>query len=142
MTTFFTLNDGRSWLHQNWAYDAVLESIADVLDEDAGGRELAAWLRDQRCLVQGPGVGSVDLRELTVENQRRIVGAVPRALEMARAKGPKGWHDPSYFPAWLSSFELLARMVEAVERGEPPGEPMHGVRGLLPPTGLRSGPGW
>ncbi len=32
MTAFIALGDGRSWWAANWAYDAVIEGIADVLD--------------------------------------------------------------------------------------------------------------
>ncbi len=142
MSAFFVLTDGRAWSKANWAYDAVLDAIADALPNDGAGQLLAEWLLEQRCRVQGPGVGTVDLRELTDENRRRIVEAIPRALEMARKKGPRDWHDPSFFPQWLSAFELLVQMIESAERGDPPEALNPDMRGPIPPTGERRGPGW
>lgn len=129
-------------MRANWTYDAALDAIAEALHNDEDGRALATWLLEQRCQVQGPGVGTVDLRELTNDNRRRIVEAMPRALEMVRQRGPRHWHDPSLFPQWLSSFELLVRMIASVERGESPETLNPGMSELIPPTGMRSGPGW
>lgn len=142
VSAFFILSDGRAWSRANWAYDSVLDAIAAILTRDESGRALASWLLEQRCQVQGPGVGTVDMRELTDENQRRIVLAVPQALEMARTRGPTHWHDPSFFPQWLGSFEVLVQMLESVQRGEPPEALNPHLRGVVPPSGTRSGPGW
>jgi hypothetical protein len=110
--------------------------------QDIEGQPLATWLLDQQCSEQGPGIGYLDLREVTPENQRRIIDGLHLALRQARSEGPLGWSDPSAFDAWLSSFDFLLRLVDSVERGEAPdavSDP--NVRLLMPPTGERRGPG-
>ncbi len=143
MSTFITLGDGRSWLERDWVYDAILRAVARELPNNDEGRALAAWLLEQQCFEQGPGIGYLDLRELTPTNQRLIIECLRLALGRARSEGPLGWNDPSAFSAWLRSFDFLLRLVESVEHGEPPealSDP--NVNGLMPPTGERHGPGW
>ncbi len=108
MTAFIALDDGRSWWAANWAYDAVIEGIADVLDR--AEQELAAWLRQQTCTECGPGLGSVDVRELSPANRRPFRAAAQQAFRAAALAGGLGWHDPSFFPGWLAWFRLLLRM--------------------------------
>ena len=65
MTTHITLQDGRILGTSNWAFDALLECAAKELErrkDTVGG--LPEWLLDQRCIVRGPGIGYLDLREL------------------------------------------------------------------------------
>jgi hypothetical protein len=69
MGGFIILEDGRAYTANNWSYDAVVERIARALPETDAGRALSDWPMDQRCVVQGPGLGSVDFRELTPGNQ-------------------------------------------------------------------------
>jgi hypothetical protein len=65
MTTHITLEDGRIFGTSNGVFDALLECAAKELEsrpDTVNG--LREWLLDQRCEVQGPGVGYLDLREL------------------------------------------------------------------------------
>lgn len=142
MSGFLVLADGRAWSLANWAFDAALQEIADALPDDPCAAPLATWLRDQRSDVVGRGMSYIDLRELTDNNRRRIIDAIPRAVDQARTRGGAHWHDPSFFPAWLSQLEVLVRLVQSVERGEPPEAFNPHMRELIPPNGNRSGPGW
>jgi hypothetical protein len=139
---FIILQDGRAYAAASWAYDAVVERIADALPPSAAGQALAVWLREQTCLVRGPGMGRVDLRELTVENQRLFGRAAQRAFTRALLGGPAGWGDPSFYPGWMRRFRDLTRMMRCVRRREPPEAFNPHMRGLIPPTGERAGPGW
>jgi hypothetical protein len=141
MSTCIVLPDGRIWWASNWAYDSAIWRIADQLDHHPEGVELAAWLRGQTCYEQGPGIGAVDVRELTPRNQQLFRWGARQAFRRAILDGPAGWHDPTRFPAWLAGFQRLLRVWNAVDRREPPGllgEP----KAIVDPTGARSGPGW
>jgi len=138
MGGFLILDDGRAWAPASWAFDAGLEQIAEVLTDEV----LRAWLLEQRCSEQGPGMGRIDVRELTPHNRELLLAAIPVAIERARAKDGSDWNDPSWYPQWLDRFELLGRMVESVARGEPPETLNPQMRSVIPPTGERSGPGW
>jgi hypothetical protein len=138
VSTFIDLDDGRTWRAANWAYDAVVEAIADELNGTDSERELAAWLRSQTCAERGPGLGAVDVRELSPPCRLAFRQAARRAVERAARSGGTGWHDPSFFPGWLDRFRELLRMWEAIDRGEP----VRGAAECAPPTGRRVGPGW
>lgn len=138
MSTFIDLDDGRTWRAANWAYDAVIEAIARELNRTDLERELARWLREQTCLACGPGLGSVDVRELSPASRAAFRMAAQRAYNTEAAAGPDGWRDPAAFPGWLNRFHLLLRMWDAIDRGEPPGQDT----GCAAPTGRRVGPGW
>jgi len=137
MATFFVLEDGRIWGASNGVFDHALEMIAAVLEPDEAGRLLADWLLGQRCEVMGPGVGYLDLRELTPANAARISRAIGHAYK--RACDYRG--DDRLMPLGLENFALLVRMTEAVERGEPP-ELLTSEAWRPFPTSERSGPGW
>lgn len=143
MTTTIVLDDGRVWGHQNWAFDSVIEAIAAVIGRDPAGQELSAWLLDQRCAVQGPGIGHVDTRELSPDSRARFCAAIPSAFAEARGRGGAAWHDPAAFPRWLDAFDQLVKMVESIARGELP-EALTSADWTcpMPPTDKRCGPGW
>ncbi len=141
MSAFIALPDGRSWWAANWAYDAVVERIADQLNGAEEELRLADWLRQQTCWVHGPGLGSVDVRELTPRNQQLFRAAAQRAFRQATLDGSVGWHDPSFFPGWLTGFRRLLRMWKAIDRGEPMGR-LGDSSQPMEPSGLRVGPGW
>ena len=141
MSAFIALDDGRSWWAANWAYDAVIDEIANQLNGTDAERVMAAWLREQTCFVNGPGLGSVDVRELTSQNQQLFRAAAKRAFRLAVLSGPAGWHDPSFFPGWLTVFRRLLRMWKAIDRGEPPGQ-LNDSRECMEPSGRKAGPGW
>ncbi|MHB8876066.1 MAG: hypothetical protein ACYC8T_20440 [Myxococcaceae bacterium] len=140
MSCFIILSDGRAWSTQSWVFDAALGAIAEVLAEDESSSSLAAWLLEEQSAVVG--LGLVDVRNLTPDNQQRFLDAVPRALVAAREKGVRGWHDLGQFSAWIASLELLLNMIESVMRGDPPEVLNPNMKGVIPPTGERQGPGW
>ena len=141
MSAFIALEDGRTWWAANWAYDAVIEGIADRLDRTDAERELAAWLRQQTCVECGPGLGSVDVRELSPASRRAVREAAQRAFRSAALEGAAGWHDPSFFPGWLAGFRRLLRMWKAIDRGEPAGQ-LGDSPARREPSGRQVGPGW
>jgi hypothetical protein len=141
MGAFIILEDGRGWIGANWAYDAIIQSIADELAQTNEGRALASWLLEQRCEVLGPGLGRVDVRELSTDSRCRFRDACRRSLDRIRARGPVGWSDPSFFPAWLVRFQHLIDMWASIDRGEPAGA-LNDLKGTIDPTGERHGPGW
>jgi len=68
--------------------------------------------------------------------------AVKQALAHQNKMGSVTWQTPVAYENWLQKFCLLAEMLAAVDRGEPPELLNPNMAGLIPPTGIRSGPGW
>jgi hypothetical protein len=141
MSAFIALDDGRSWWAPNWAYDSVIEKIAIQLDSTEPERALASWLREQTCIVNGPGLGSVDVRELTPQNRHLFRVAAQKAFRVAVKSGAAGWHDPSFFPGWLAGFRRLLRMWKAIDREEPPGQ-LNDAAECMELSSNKVGPGW
>ena len=135
MTATIDLDDGRAWRAANWAYDAVVEQIAAELDCGDEEREFAVWLRAQTCLECGPGLGSVDVRELSPVFRVAFRRAAERAFQTAQLAGSAGWHSPEFFPGWIARFQELLQMWAAIDRGDPP-------CAVWPASGNRVGPGW
>ena len=86
MAGFIVLPDGRAYAASERAYDRVIECIAEVIIEREEGRALSKWLLEQRSLVQGSGLGSVDVRQLTLSNGALFLDAVKPALERATVR--------------------------------------------------------
>ena len=135
MTTRITLEDGRILGTSNWAFDAILECAAKELkrrDDTADG--LPEWLLDQRCVVRGPGIGYLDLRELSPRASSQFRSACISAYGAMRL-------DSSPV-LWLDLFSLLINMWVSMEKGEPP-EALTDPHWLIHPwSGKRRGPGW
>lgn len=138
MSANIDLDNRRSWWAANWAYDAVIERIADELNSSQLERELAVWLRTRTCLECGPGLGAVDLRELSPTCRMAFCNAARRGLKSASVQGDAQWQQPEFFPGWITRFEELVKMIDEVDRGEPAST---GIP-LVEPTGRRVGPGW
>jgi len=141
MSAFIALDDGRSWWAANWAYDSLIEKVVDQLNGTDAERELADWLRERTCRVNGPGLGFVDVRELTAQNRLLFRLAAQRAFRSAVLSGSVGWHEPTFFPDWLARFRQLLRMWKAIDRGEPP-EQLNDSHECMKPSGKKNGPGW
>jgi hypothetical protein len=139
---FIVLSDGRCFSRRWWAHDAVLSAITDQVsapplrqwilaqlpgpnDEEELG--YGAWFRhsDQTAIVR-----SIDLRLMTVENQRLFCDAVKRAASLH--------HEDEWLERSLSEF---ADMVARMERGELPLSKSDWVE-VVPPKDERIGPGW
>ena len=142
MAGFIVLPDGRAYAASNWGYDRVIGCIAQVVAEQDQGRALSEWLLEQRSMVRGSGLGSVDVRELTPSNRSLVLDAVWQAFERAAARGPAEWCEPSFFPSWLERFRDLVGMLESIDRGEPPQAFNPHMNDVIPPSGRRAGPGW
>lgn len=142
MSTCIVIEDGRSWWAANWAYDAVVRSIAAALPEEALAQALGIWLGEQTCEKLGPGLGEVDLRELSPSARTLFRAAARRAFATTKAGPPPTWGDPSFFGPWAERFEVLIRLLDSVDCGEDPAlfNP-HATR-LVDPTGKKVGPGW
>ena len=139
---FIVLPDGRCFSRRWSAHDLVLRAIAEQVtavplrqwlleqlpapdDEEELG--YGAWFRnsDQTIIPR-----FIDLRLMTVENQRLFCDAVKRAASLD--------HDEEWLKRSLSEF---ADMVARMERGEPPLSKSNWVK-VVPPEGERIGPGW
>jgi hypothetical protein len=143
---FLVLPDGRCLARRWSAHDAVLRAMADQLGQEPAARQLEHWLLEQlpgasdeeelgygawfRASDQQVVVRHLDLRQVTVENQRLFCEAAKRAALVDRAE--------EWLGACLSD---LAEMVERAERGEPPLSKSD-WREVVPPKGGPIGPGW
>lgn len=134
MSGFIILNDGRAWTASNGAFDAVIEALAEELQRYNSGNDLAIWLLEQRSGVKGPGLGSIDIRELTQPNQQLLLNAIEQIADAAELPKP--------LDSWSAKVRLLARMVASYRRGEPPMALNPDMKDIVPSTGKHSGPGW
>lgn len=140
MAGFIILEDGRAYAAANWAYDAVVERIAEALVETADGCALSDWLKEQRIAVKG--LGSVDLRELTPENRQLFQAAARRAFNLSEQQGQQGWHAPEAYTGWIDRFHDLIIMMDSIRRGDPPSAFNPHMIDVIPPTWNQAGPGW
>ena len=132
MAGFIVMSDGRAFSLNNRATDVVVRTIASALP--AG--ELRDWVLAQQSTEVGAGMTNIDIRELTPANARELLGAVRHVAGNASS------FDLPADVDWEAQFSLLADMAGAAERGEPPDDLNPHMRDVLPPTGVRSGPGW
>jgi hypothetical protein len=135
MTTHITLEDGRVFGASNGIFDAIVEVVASELARRADSLPgLADWLLEQRCEVQGPGIGYLDVREFAPRAAREFKEAFHAAYDTA---------DLAAIPEPLRArFSLLCEMWESIARGESP-ETLTSPHWLRrPPSGERRGPGW
>lgn len=119
----------------NGAFDAIIELVAaELRDRDTTLNELPAWLLEQRCALQGPGVGFLDLRELSpvaAKQFREAFFSAYRRIPRQQIAGPL-----------LQKYALLAHMWECIARGEPPESLTSDTWKMAPSSGERRGPGW
>ncbi len=139
MSTFIVVADGRGWYASNFTYDAAIEVIAAELTDAPGAAELKEWLLLQTCRQCGPGIGTVDLRELAPADRELFEDAVLRAVVTVAEMIPPGW-DPVAFPRWHEYFKILAQLIGSTRNREPPES--FAPHGHVPPSGRRVGPGW
>ena len=135
MSTYITLEDGRTLVTSNGIFDNILERTVKELERRTDGLDgLREWLLDQRCVVLGPGIGALDLRELSPRACSEFRSACISAYDKARL-------EASPMP-WLDHFALLIKMWISMEKGEPP-EALTSPHWLIHPCGgERRGPGW
>lgn len=141
------LPDGRCFAPRWSFYDAALRAIADELEAPEVA-ELRGWLlgllpgpADEEHVGYGPWyraadgqliARTLDLRELTPENQ----GLICEAAKRAASRGGAG------HPEWLADCLCkLSDMVTRLERGEPPLSRSDWVE-VVPSEGRKIGPGW
>jgi hypothetical protein len=135
VTTRIVLEDGRILGTSNWAFDAVLECAAKQLESRSNTEDgLPEWLLDQRCVVRGPGIGYLDLRELSPRASSQFKSACISAYDAMRLDCSPG--------PWLDLFSLLINMWVSMDKGESP-EALTDPHWLIHPwSGKRRGPGW
>jgi len=146
---FLILADGRCLARRWWAYDRIIQAVADSVDDSAAGLALRDWLL---ALLPGPddeeeiGYGAwyraadsqtvvrhLDIREFTPENQRLFHTAALKSSKRCA-------ESPGVFDAEESLLDL-GDMVERADRGEPPLS-RSDWREVAPSEGRHIGPGW
>ena len=136
MTTHITLEDGRILGTTNGVFDAIMErAAAEIADSTESGHELHKWLLGQRCEILGPGVGYLDLRELSPRARSMFRSACVSALYAEKAA-------PLTKPWLVEALVRLKEMWSSINRGDPPESLTDPNWGIAPPTDVRSGPGW
>jgi hypothetical protein len=135
MTTYIILEDGRILGTSNGGFDALVECAAKELESRTDAVDgLREWLLDQRCTVQGPGVGYLDLRELSPRASSQFKSACISAYDAMKLESTRVF--------WLDQLSLLVKMWISIEKGEPP-EALTSPHWLIAPwSGNRRGPGW
>jgi hypothetical protein len=141
---FIVLEDGRAWAAASWAYDAAVRYLARSLDRiDTGeAQALSVWLLTQTNERLGAGMGRIDFRELTPENRALLRRAARHVFADLEQHPPADWGDPAFFGPWLERFHDLLLLMKSVDRRESPETFNPHMRGLIEPTGRKTGPGW
>jgi hypothetical protein len=147
---FLILSDGSCFAPHFSFYDEVLEVVAGHLDGSPPARFVKDWLLS---LLPGPKDENLgyawirvadrqviprllDLRELTIENQKLFHQAVRAVGEQIRLMG-----DPIREMTIEGHLVHLADMVSKADRGEPPLS--HSMwTSVTPHEGRKTGPGW
>lgn len=142
MAGFIIINDGRAVAPSNWGFDRMMEEIVKSLPNNENSADFKDWLLNQRNCICGPGLGSVDVRELTPENQELFWDAVIDAIHRCKAEGGEGWHDPNFYSSWMEMFSNLLAFRESYLDGEDPDAFNPYLKSVIPPTNNKSGPGW
>jgi hypothetical protein len=149
---FLILSDGRCFSVRWSAHDVVLRAIAEQCDTTPTACALREWLlsllpgpNDEEHVGYGPWYRVadqqlvprfLDLRELTVANQRLFHQAARRAAVHVQSPGSPLCAD------WLREcLAELADMVERADQGEPPLSRSHWTA-VRPSEGRQLGPGW
>lgn len=84
-------------------------------------------------------MANIDLRELTPGNRDEFRRAPRKAFAaISAADAP----DDQWYHSYLEYFSDLVEMMDRVDRGEPPDQFNPHMRGLIPETQERRGPGW
>ena len=134
MSTHIVLEDGRVLPVKDGRLTLILEHAAGQLQKRGDSLGFGEWLLEQRCAMQGVGVGYLDVRELTPVAAAQFRQACTSAhVHLLNEPNKLGW---------FSSLELLMRMWQSIDAGEPPEvltSPYHSVVKSAPE---RRGPGW
>jgi hypothetical protein len=146
MSSHFILQDGRGWSAGGMLFDAVLNKIAFELKKTEGGRALGEWLSEERQVVW-LGMCGLDLRDLTVENQKEFCNAVRAALKSSASSGSNYWNsahlnEPEPFLRAMKKFRHLEQMLSAIERKEPPDRTLNDFTKIIEWKPDKQGPGW
>ena len=136
MTTYIALEDGRVFGTSNAIFDEIIEHVVNALSQvQVEDSALPDWLLSQRCAVQGPGVGYLDLRELAPESADAFRNAAELSFRKLLQSADAREHT-------VDQFSLLVRMWESIDNGEPPEALTCDWMKLSPPSKERRGPGW
>jgi hypothetical protein len=105
MSGCIVFSESRGWCKAGWAYCAALDGICEVLGGVAGGEDLLRELSDEAGLARS--VQNIEVVDWDHEKRELFCWAVREACCVLRARGPKGWNDPSFFPGFLKALEEL-----------------------------------
>lgn len=140
MSCLIVLDDGRACAPASWAFDVLVNAVADNLSEGEDRQPLADWLRQQAEEARLVGRGRIDLRELTPENRQHFREAVQRlAAHHGYCRAADG--TAVAVPGWINRLRRLAKMLLSIDRGESP-DAISDVPAPIAPTGNLRGPGW
>ena len=97
-----------------WCFRATLDGICEALDSAEGGHELAEELRAEHHRAQWPQ--HFEVKDWSEKKKSIFREATRMSYEKAKAVGPVGWHDPSFFPGYLRALEELVEMLDTSRR--------------------------
>jgi len=96
------INARADWLPAGWLFDSVLDGIASRV---ATARpDLARSLRDAR--TEG-GSGYLDMTDWSATLVAGVLEAAVTHRRRTQSAGARAFHDPSFFPAYLSHLDDL-----------------------------------
>ena len=139
MAGFIVLDDGRAYAAAGWAFRDTIRAIASALPNHSEGIALAHWLTNDP-IVQV--YLTVDVRGLARRSREMFLTAIPSAFKSQIESGPTLSDEGRLWQEWIERFRDLVKMVECVQRGEPPNEFNPHMIDVVPMTFERYGPGW
>ena len=142
MSTHITLEDGRTLVLSNGQFDLIIEAVAQALES---GLEtvphLASWLLEQRCIILGPGIGYLDLREMSPVAKRNFRNMCHHIHSAGADSAPSVKDESADLLAPL--IDELVEMWASLDRGEAPEARTSPYWRVSPPLFYRKvGPGW
>ena len=125
MAGFIILQDGRAWAPSSAAYDALIDALAEVLTGPDGDRALASWLAERTCRKLGPGMGYVDVRDLTACHRELLYRAI-RSIPTRAKLTASTWSE-----SMRARYQRLRDLLDSMERGEP-ADTLNDLSGTIP----------
>jgi hypothetical protein len=105
MSGCIVFSENSGWCKAGWAYRAALEGICEALAHTGGGEELLRELTDEAEPARS--LQYIEVAEWKEEKRLLFCRATLQACRVLRARGPKDWNDPSFFPGFLRALEEL-----------------------------------
>ncbi|KAA0135389.1 hypothetical protein FYZ48_18950 [Gimesia chilikensis] len=106
MAGTLVLSQDLCWMPAGWIYDAALEHLAVLLNEQ--DEKLSELFRNSLMEVNG---GFLSLEEAPIADLKLIENALGTMIEMVKTAGPDAMFYPKFFDGYVNHLEELGRLL-------------------------------